>query len=589
VVGAAAAAVLGAWAIDTSEAPHCDRGQLEIAEVWDPDVRRDIEARGTASSSPQLLTRLDTWSAAWAEAYDRACRATRIDHVQSEALLDRRIACLQRRRRELSTLVALLRDDEPTLRGHEAIEAIDVAACADTERLLRSGTIAPAMAQAVDPARDRVERARVHREAGHYAEALALAREGQAAADATNHPATRAEAWVELGLSLAATGERADAVDPLAHAVAIASAAGEDDLAAEAWLGLVGVKSLDSSTTELFHWESFADAAVLRVGDPPRMRVRWLLAVGAVTLRAGRLDEALGLLEKAHEHVRPLADEEPLRLADVLARLAQVQLLRGEPHEAEGLIEESLALRQDVLGDHHPRVADAMQNYGGVLLEVGRFEAASRVLSQALDIAQESLGPEHPSLIGILAALGSAERRLGHTERAREHLLAVLRLREVGLGPHHVDVAATLVGLANVDYAAERYLAARDGLLRALAIYGRSLAPDHPDVLDARASLANVWTDLGDHGRAEAEYRAILSAREATLGTAHPKVAMTRANLGQLLVTAGRPAEGLELLEQALESARASMGAEHPFVAFAESAQRDARTAIAAAAGERER
>jgi tRNA A-37 threonylcarbamoyl transferase component Bud32 len=197
VVGAAAAVVLGARTIDT-DAPHCDRGSFEIAEAWNPDVRRGMQARGAAGSGPQLLTRLDTWSADWAEAYDRACRATWIDHVQSEALLDRRIACLQRRRRELSTLVALLLDDEPTFRGHEAIEAIDMAACADMERLLRSdGTIEPAMAHAVDQARDRVERARVHREAGHYTEALALAREGQAAADATHHPATRAEAWVE--------------------------------------------------------------------------------------------------------------------------------------------------------------------------------------------------------------------------------------------------------------------------------------------------------------------------------------------------------------------------------------------------------
>ncbi|MCH9680169.1 MAG: tetratricopeptide repeat protein [Deltaproteobacteria bacterium] len=583
VAATAALTIGGVVAAQGDPSPPCDQGAMAIATTMEAPGRARIEQHLPHGVGPKLATRIETWASSWAEAHDAACRATHVEHIQSEAVLDRRVGCLQRRRRQMETFIDLMLSDAHGDGSDElaAIESLgDLRMCADIDRLLRSD--APptdlAMAATVEKIAASVHEARVYREAGRYAQARALAQQAVDQADATAHPPLQAQARLEYGRALAATEDRPAAAATIADAAAIAAGVGADDVAAAAWVALLGTESTTSDDVTARQREAFADAAVRRVGDPPRLRVRWLIASGALARRQGRLGRARDQLTSARDRVAAL--DEPLRHADILRRLAHVEIDDGRFEPALELIEHALALRQDTLGDHHPRVADAMQNYGNVLLRAGRFDDAAALLRQALAIAEQSLGPQHLNVAGIVAALGVAERRLGHTDSARALLGRAIEIRERALGSRDPEVADALVSLANIEYAEDRYPAARQGLERALSIYADRLPDDDPRVVAARANLAGVHADTDDLPRAEAEYRAVIAAREASLGADHPQVAIAQANLGQVLTAAGRPAEAVALLDVAVTTATAKMGPEHPFVAFAQQARRDAQRVL---------
>jgi eukaryotic-like serine/threonine-protein kinase len=104
---AAASAVAFAATRTSAVGPRCDAGAGQVARVWTPLVRGEIGgAFGAAKSygaSAWTATAhaLDAYGARWSDAYDAACVATNVHHVQSPHVLDLRVQCLDRRRVEL--------------------------------------------------------------------------------------------------------------------------------------------------------------------------------------------------------------------------------------------------------------------------------------------------------------------------------------------------------------------------------------------------------------------------------------------------------------------------------------------------------
>src|SRR5439155_10775138 len=94
-------------------------------------------AVGAADSGRFARDRLDRYARDWAVAHRDACRATRVDGSQSEAILDRRMMCLAQASAVLDTIVAPLEAG-----GRDAVEQApdtlallsDVTRCADVAR-----------------------------------------------------------------------------------------------------------------------------------------------------------------------------------------------------------------------------------------------------------------------------------------------------------------------------------------------------------------------------------------------------------------------------------------------------------------------
>src|SRR5690606_26358309 len=117
LVGASALAlgVAGALAGSTIAAPAlCEGGADALARVWHDDARAAARDAFLATRAPfaayawdQVEARIGRHAGAWQSMYREACEATHVRGDQSSAALDLRMACLDRRLRELSALLAV--------------------------------------------------------------------------------------------------------------------------------------------------------------------------------------------------------------------------------------------------------------------------------------------------------------------------------------------------------------------------------------------------------------------------------------------------------------------------------------------------
>ena len=139
-VGLLAAGAIAAILVSrSSSGPACAEA-ADLAGVWDDATRAKLaqafERSGLPDAKPSLATidsQLERYATTWSSTATETCRAT-ARGAQSEALLDLRVQCLQRRRHELGALVEQLTGgDQDNLR--DAVRAVlalpSVGACAD--------------------------------------------------------------------------------------------------------------------------------------------------------------------------------------------------------------------------------------------------------------------------------------------------------------------------------------------------------------------------------------------------------------------------------------------------------------------------
>jgi predicted Ser/Thr protein kinase len=134
VAAAALATIVGGWAwMRRAEGDPCGGGRTLAADMWNDAARGRVRAAFAAtrrSYAADTFSRVDAALTAkvdeWSRAHREACEATRVHHVQSDALLDLRAACLDRARRDTISLVSTL--------GEVTGDAMDraVGAVADT-------------------------------------------------------------------------------------------------------------------------------------------------------------------------------------------------------------------------------------------------------------------------------------------------------------------------------------------------------------------------------------------------------------------------------------------------------------------------
>jgi hypothetical protein len=191
----------------------------------------------------------------------------------SDSLFDRRMLCLRQRRAELAATVSVLQQTTAETVAQVASTATGLpplAACEDDERLLndRSLPTDPAVAAAVEKARERLARVQALGRSQRYQEALAelapLQREAEALGDLTLH----AEVLLRLGLLTGDTLHHAEALKPLEQAEVLALESGAD-------------RSRRRRSPRGSRTSATARAARRRPSPPARARGRWSAASAA--------------------------------------------------------------------------------------------------------------------------------------------------------------------------------------------------------------------------------------------------------------------------------------------------------------------
>ncbi len=196
VVGVLGLAGGAAWWSARAPAP-CSDLDAPIGAVWNDARKREAAQAFATSGLPYasaawttVAAGVDAWSTAWIDEANAACRATEIQHTQSEVMLDRRVTCLDARRRELVALLEVFdrADADAIERGPSAVERLpSPTTCADLEALDRRAPI-PEDREAYDALVDRVAAARAEYTTGHYDRARVLAEPTVAAAVVLTSP-----------------------------------------------------------------------------------------------------------------------------------------------------------------------------------------------------------------------------------------------------------------------------------------------------------------------------------------------------------------------------------------------------------------
>ncbi|HEX6204111.1 MAG TPA: serine/threonine-protein kinase, partial [Thermoanaerobaculia bacterium] len=519
---AAAAAVLlvavgvaGAGGWIEARSAVCGGAGERLAGTWDDGRRRAVTAAfaalgaGGREVGERTVRALDRYATAWATQRTAACEATRLRGEQSEALLDLRIACLDRRLDELDALAGLLLTAGPEAlrQAPQAAASLPPLANCSEVTLLTAPLPPPRQREAARRA-SAVERqlaaARALRDTGQEPLALDAARAAREEAERLAHPPLVAEARQAVGDLEERMGDFAAAAETLFAALVAAQEGRHDEVVARTLADLVWVSGYDLARYDEAHrWAELGEATLDRLGGAPALAGELHNAVGSVLMQEGRYDEAAAALERAIAAFGRVYGTGHYQTAKALNNLANVRHSQGRLAEALELQERVVALFTTELGGEHAITAMAHQNLGATLAALGRPDEARRHHQRSYDVRRRLFGEESywtASALLNLALLDLAdETRQQEAVAGLERGLAIYRGT---LGEEHPFLAYPLAGLGRAELQGGRPERAVPLLEDALARWEASGVVTRQELGADRFALARaLWESGGDRGR----------------------------------------------------------------------------------------
>jgi tetratricopeptide (TPR) repeat protein/predicted Ser/Thr protein kinase len=520
----ALAAIL-AWTL-RERVPACRGADELLSSVWSASRRSSMAAAFAASGRPRaadaaqrVAHALDRWAASWAEMRTDACLATRVRGEQSEALLDLRVACLDRRRDEARAFVDLLvvADETTVAEAPRAVLGVaPIAVCADP-RLLSAP--APPPTDADDGAllaelQDELAEAKALRDLGRPAEAAQAARALVGRLEALGAPLTAGVAAARWAAPLEAEshylladledlrGDFDTAESHLFAAWAAAVRGGHEEYVARSLnllLWLDGNDRADLASGRA--WAELAEATLDRMDAGPWLRAEYHNNLGAAFQTAGLAEESLQQHELALALRQQLYGPDSYEVAKSLNNLGSAYFTAARFREAESYYQRALEIVQAALGAH-PATAMAWSNVGSSLIELGDAEAAREAHRRSLDIRRSLFGEESLWAAISIGNLGFADL-VDRPADAPAHFEAMRRALESALPADHPYQAYPLSGLGRARLALGEPAAAVPLLERALALWESTGAASAHDLATDRFALARaLWESGRDRRRA---------------------------------------------------------------------------------------
>jgi tetratricopeptide (TPR) repeat protein len=494
----------------------CTGAETAWGDVFDAahEARVKDALAKTGSPSAEYVTAnvsrtLADYRGAWIAMHTDACLATRARGQQSEALLDRRMRCLDERRRGARALVQSIETGagadlaERAARAAAALPRVDD--CADVR----------ALAEPVPLPADLDKRKRVvdlsaraaEVEAGAVPDKEALGRVEPLLAEAKDlgwSPLV-ARLLYDRGSRRRTLRMNKEAEAALQEAAIAAESAQSEVYMVEAWIDLVYVVGYQGDRTdEGLLWGRYAEAALGRLGGDDRLE-RWNSNVGLVLINdETRIEEGIPYLERALAIAKARGVENAglqrnvQRLGIAYDRMARYDKALEYAREAE-------ALSRRVYGPESIGLAVSMLNEGGALVSLGRPAEAVSLYERSVAM-QEKFGR---NVAYSLTGVGDALRRTGRPDAALESDKRSLALSEANEAPDAYEVSYPVVGIALDLLQMGRFSDALPYAERAAKL--RADTRHRAERGEARFALARALWATGKHAEAT---EAAVSARE---------------------------------------------------------------------------
>lgn len=510
-----------AWAAGRSEAgvSPCDEPEAALADVWSTARADRIEAafEGTGMGHAgdtwrNLRPILEEYAAAWVAMRGEACRATHVEGRQSGALLDLRMACLDRRRFELDAVLALYEapDRAFVLRAADGVGALQpLSRCADAEAL--TVAIAPP-----DSAQDR-------------------------------KTVEEAQRWLAEAEALEVAGQHAAAERRARAALAEGERIGYRPLVAEATYVLSETLDNDPAEAERVVRQAIELGAEVRDDRLLREGLRRLMF--EVGMASGRFDEAAGIATTA-EAVWRRSGLDPDASAALQADLGTLAAARGDPAAARRHFERSLAAL-DAEDATIPRRIVVSGGAAAALMQQGAWDEARDAFLRVRELGVELYGQRNPYVADVDLNLGQIATAVGDTTAANRAFESALEVFEVDPAQHAARLALAYASYGSVAITEGRPAAARARARRALEHLQEIGAPAGPlsaaahDVLGSAASFEGQTKEALEH------HRTALARATSGFGGGSPNEAVARIHLAESLALAEAWSESERQLEQA--------------------------------------
>ncbi len=553
LAGVAASAVLILPAQRTDPCPDPGR---RLADVWSPAIRSQIEAAFTATGLPyagdtlgRVVPVLDAYAGQWKVKQLAACRAGRVERTQSDALLDRRLSCLERRLAALQARTDAFRAADRGIVENAATQVDGLPHlddCDDTEALLAYPTpLAAALrAQVKDLERqlDAVEALAVR---GLVKELLAPLETIVATTRTLGYPPLHARALRLHGSAQYDNGQPTEAT--LRELVQTAAEAHDDAAVVHGWIHLIDdLASRQSKVAEAKALEPVAEAALVRAGSPPRLSYS---LKGVLAARALAADEYELALTRAHEalDLAPTPMSKAAAQANVAATLATMGRYKDGLPFAEAALRETEAAK----GPAHPDTASRLQLLAQLYGRTGATDQQEAMLGRALEIQRRASGEDSVQVGRTLLSLGNLARVRGKFEDAERSLARAVAIMEQAGDPQ--GLASAIAALADAIAGGRGFDAARPHYERALALQATATGRDHLMYAMVETNFANHWFEVGDCESARPYYVHSATYLEQVK---HPGAVMALSMLAQCDLKDGRTADGIAALERAVATCR---------------------------------
>ncbi len=516
VVLLVAASFTGAYAWQAEKLKLCAGADSHLAGVWDKSLRAQVKKSFVATGRPHALDTyqrlgkvLDQRSEEWVVMCTEACEATHVRGEQSDALLDKRMACLQRRLSEMQALVVLFAQEADAKIVDKAVSAAyglsGISACADLETLMAAYPPPddPAVFAQVEKFRSQLDKARALQKSGKYREGIEIVKQVAGALSANDYAPLHAETLFALGDLQSFVGEAQASEESLYGSIDQAARAKDSKLRARAMAALIYVVGTQlQRPAEGLAIGRLAQADVIGAGNDPLIEASVLSELGNIRTHKGEYQAARADFLRAIAVVESAFGADHLKISVIRNSLAQVLFDQGEYEPARKQMERVLAIQERALGPDHPMVAQTLGNLGIVLVSLGQTEQARQYNERSLSIKEKILGPEHPSLAFTLSNLGDAYLTMGQVQKAVPFFQRALAIWEKKLGAQHRLLAHPLAGLGRCALTRGEPAVALPLLERALAL--RKAHPGSPSALGmTRFALAQaLWAAKKDRRRA---------------------------------------------------------------------------------------
>lgn len=537
--------------------PPCTDAASRMAEIWNDERAAALARTLGEPASHAIAQRVEEHASEWVIQHAAACRATRVDGSASDTVLDRRMLCLEGRKREIQAILSVLERGTPEAIAN-APAAIDLlpasAACLDTSAL---GTDVlptdPALREQIASAQEAVAAAGAASLDPSALDALAEADRGVELARTARWRPILAQALATRGSVLYELLRPRDAMVAYEEAIHVALAAGSDELAAQALAD--GAWALADLARPAEARQALATARALweRTGSSPELGQRVLGAVAHVALVDHRPQDALVATTEQIVLATEAFGAESTSVATNEYNLAIALHAAHRPTEAAAAIDRAIELARATLGDDHPTVARYLGLAGRNAGSAGDLAKASALAGRALELQERWFGADDPRHIGPLQVLGDVARRRGEHAEATALGTRALELQR-RRDPGSPAVAETEANLAMVAVEQGDFVAAGPRASAALAALERAHGVEAPQLVNALLLTGYIARERPDRDL-DASLRDLERAHALAvthLGADSSDAVNLEIEIGNTLVAKGDARQAVEMLEARL-------------------------------------